>query len=402
LPTFKYIVRNANGQQQEGTLVAENEPSVLRLLNQQGLFPLKVWQDTGGEFGSLQLRGRVKLSEVSAFYNQLGDLLKAGVPILRSLDVLGKQDPKRAMAGIIREMKEDVSGGVTLADAMEKHTLVFPGLHVGMVRAGEQGGFLEPVLHRLAGFVDQKDQLRNKIISSMIYPAFLLLVGLAIVIVMVTYFLPKLKPMFQGMELPALTVAIMGLGDLFQKYYLLAILVLVLFITLVLPYIRSDSGRYKWQKLQLHLPIFGKIIKMVAICRFCRIFGTLLGNGVQMIPALMISKESAGNVILAEVIGEAAEAVREGKSLAQIFSGSNLFPSDIVDMIAVAEESNRLSEVLVEVADTQEERVARKIDVAVRMLEPAMLLVVFAMVFVIALALLIPILKMSTGGAAGF
>jgi general secretion pathway protein F/type IV pilus assembly protein PilC len=148
--------------------------------------------------------------------------------------------------------------------------------------------------------------------------------------------------------------------------------------------------------------MFGKIIKMVAICRFCRIFGTLLGNGVQMIPALMIAKESAGNVILAGVIGEAAEAVREGKSLAQIFSGSNLFPSDIVDMIAVAEESNRLSEVLVEVADTQEDRVARKIDVVVRMLEPAMLLVVFAMVFVIAMALLIPILKMSTGGAAGF
>jgi general secretion pathway protein F/type IV pilus assembly protein PilC len=400
MPTFKYIVRNTNGRQQEGSLVAENEPAVLRSLSQQGLYPLKVWQEME-EFGSLKFSGRVKLSELSGFYSQIGDLLRAGVPLLRALDVLGKQNPKRAIAGIIREMKEDVSSGVTLADAMEKHTVVFSELHVGMVRAGEQGGFLEPVMHRLATFVDQKDQLRNKVISSLIYPAFLLLVGVTITIVMVTYFLPKLKPMFQGMKLPALTVWIMNLGETFQKYYLLVILGVVLFATLILPYFRSEAGRYKWQKLQLRLPLIGNIIKMVAVCRFCRIFGTLLGNGVQMIPALNISRESAGNMVLAEVIGEAAEAVREGKGLAQTFSESDLFPPSIVDMIAVAEESNRLSEVLVEVSDSQEERVAQKIDVAVRMLEPAMLLVVFAMVFVIAMALLLPILQMSSGGAAG-
>ena len=398
MPTFKYIVRNAGGQQKEGTLVAENEPAVLRTLSQQGLYPLKVWQEGKAEHGAIHIRGRVKLSELSNFYNQLGDLLRAGVPILKALEVLGKQDEKRAIAGIIREMKEDVAGGVTLGDAMEKHSVVFPDLHVGMVRAGEQGGFLEPVLHRLAGFVDQKDQLRNKIISSMIYPIFLLLVGLAIVIVMTTFFMPKLKPMFQGMELPALTVAVMGVGDFMAKYYLFAILAIVLVVTLIFPYFRSATGQYKLQKLQLHVPFLGNIMKMVAVCRFCRIFGTLLGNGVQMIPALNISRESAGNVILAELIGEAAEAVRTGKGLAKTFLTSDLFPSDIVSMISVAEESNRLPDVLVEIADTQEARLARKVDVAVRMLEPAMLLVVFGMVFVLAMALLLPILQMSTGG----
>jgi general secretion pathway protein F/type IV pilus assembly protein PilC len=401
MPTFKYIVRNAAGSQQEGSLVAENEPAVLRTLSQQGLYPLKVWQEGEAEAGSIQIRGRVKLSELSNFYNQLGDLLRAGVPILRALDVLGKQDAKRPLGGIIREMKEDVTGGVTLGDAMEKHTVVFPELHVGMVRAGEQGGFLEPVLHRLAGFVDQKDQLRNKVIGSMIYPVFLLIVGFAIVIVMVTFFMPKLKPMFQGMELPALTVAVMGLGDFLTKYYLFAILIIVLVVTLIFPYFRSEAGRYKFQKLQLYLPFFGNIMKMVSVCRFCRIFGTLLGNGVQMIPALNISRESAGNVILADLIGEAAEAVRTGKGLSKTFSNSDLFPADIVSMISVAEESNRLPEVLVEIADTQESRLAKKVDIAVRMLEPMMLLVVFGMVFVLALALLLPILQMSSGGAAG-
>jgi general secretion pathway protein F/type IV pilus assembly protein PilC len=396
MPTFKYIVRTIKGDQQEGTLVAENEPAALRMLNQQSLFPMKIWQEKEAEF-SFNLSRRVKLSEVSNFYNQLSDLLVAGVPILRALDVLSKQDPKKGLAIIIRELREDVAGGVTLADAMEKHTLVFPELHVGMVRAGEQGGFVEQVLRRLAMFVDQKDQLRNKVISSLIYPLFLLVVGMVIVIVLVTYFMPKLEPLFQGMELPALTSAVMSFGNFIKNYLWLIVFLVVLIITLILPYFRSETGRARWHKLQLYLPFVGKIIRMVAICRFCRIFGTLLGNGVQIVPALNIARESAGNAVLAQTIAEAAEAVRTGKGLSQTLSDSELFPADIVDMIAVAEESNRLSEVLIQVADTQEERVGRKVDVAVRMLEPVMLLVVFAMVFVIALALLLPILQMSMG-----
>jgi general secretion pathway protein F len=394
MATFKYIVRRADGAEQQGTLVAENETAAVRSLSQQGLYPLKVWQETVGG-SALRITRRVRLSELANFYNQLADLLKAGVPILRSLDVLSRQDPRRALAAVVKELREDVAGGVTLADAMEKHTFVFPELHVGMVRAGEQGGFIEPVLHRLAKFVEQKDQLRNKVIGSLIYPAFLFLVGIGVVIVMTTYFLPKLRPLFHGMNLPALTQAVLGFGDFLENYYLPMILGLVLAATLVLPYFRSDQGRRKWQKLQLRLPVLGKIFRMVAICRFCRIFGTLLGNGVPMVNALTISKESAGNLVLADVIGESAESVRSGKGLARTLEDSRLFPLDIVDMIAVAEESNRLATVLVEVADTQEVRLAQKIDVAVRMLEPVMLLFVFSMVFVIALAVLLPILQIS-------
>jgi len=397
MATFKYIVRRIDGGEQEGSLVAENETVAIRLLGQQGMFPIKIWQEELGQTG-LRIRGRVKLSELSNFYTQLADLLKAGVPILRSLDVLSRQNQRRAISGIIKELREDVASGVTLADAMEKHTLVFPELHVGMVRAGEQGGFVQPVLQRLAGFVEQKDQLRNKVISSMIYPVFLLVIGLAVVLVMTTYFLPKLEPLFQGMELPALPQAVMGFGKIMQNYYLPVGFGLVLVGVLVIPYIRSEQGRQKWQRLQLHLPVVGRIIRMVAICRFCRIFGTLLGNGVAMINSLNISRESAGNSIMAAVIGEAAESVRGGKGLAKALADSQMFPIDIVDMIAVAEESNRLSAVLVEIAESQETRLMRKIDVAIRMLEPVMLLIVFGMVFVIALAVLLPILQISMSG----
>jgi len=214
---------------------------------------------------------------------------------------------------------------------------------------------------------------------------------------MTTYFLPKLKPLFHGIELPALTRGVMGFGDLVENYYLPIVFGLILIATLVLPYLRSEQGRRKFQRLQLHLPIVGKIFRMVAICRFCRIFGTLLGNGVPMINALNISRESAGNMILGDVIAESAESGRAGKGLARALEESRLFPVDIVDMIAVAEESNRLAVVLVEVADVQEARLAQQIDVAVRMLEPLMLLLVFGMVFIIALAVLLPILQISTG-----
>ncbi len=397
MATFKYIVRRLDGREQEGVLVAENESAALRTLSQQGQYPLKIWQDQVGG-GGLQITRRVRLSELSSFYNQLADLLRAGVPILRSLDVLSKQDQRRTISGVVKELREDVAGGVTMADAMEKHTLVFPALHVGMIRAGEQGGFVEPVLHRLAQFVDQKDQLRNKVISSLIYPVFLLVVGLAVVIAMTTYFLPKLEPLFQGMDLPALTKGVMGFGKIMSTYYLPMLFGGVLVVAISLPYIRSENGREKWERLQLHVPVVGKIFKMIALCRFCRIFGTLLGNGVPMINSLNISRDSAGNLVLAKVIGDAAESVRAGKGLANALMESHLFPSDIVDMIAVAEESNRLATVLVEIADTQEGRLARKIDVAVRMLEPVMLLFVFGLVFIIALALLLPIMQMSMGG----
>ncbi|MFA5865241.1 MAG: type II secretion system F family protein [Phycisphaerae bacterium] len=397
MATFNYIVRKPDGEEQQGVLVAENESAALRSLGQQGLFPLKVWQDDIGT-SSFRFTRRIRLSELSNFYHQLADLLRAGVPILRSLDVLSRQDQRRAISGIIKELREDVTGGVTLADAMEKHTYLFPELHVGMVRAGEQGGFIEPVLRRLAGFVDQKDQLRNKVIGSMIYPAFLLFIGFTVVLVMTTYFLPKLEPLFSGeKDLPAITQIVMGFGKVIQAYYLPIIFGFILLGTLIVPYLRSENGIEKWQKLQLHIPVVGKIFRMVAICRFCRIFGTLLANGVPMINSLNISRDSAGNIVLANVIGESAESVRAGKGLAKALLESNLFPIDIVDMIAVAEETNRLAPVLVEIADTQEQRLTQKIDVAVRMIEPLMLLVVFGMVFVIALAVLLPIMQISMG-----
>jgi len=394
MATFKYIARDGKGSEQQGTLVADSESAAVRVLDERGLFPVSLSPErVSGP--SLGIYRRVRLSELANVYNQLGDLLSAGVPMLRALDVLARHGTGRALSGALRELREDVAGGASLADAMEKHTLIFPELHVGMVRAGEQGGFLEQVLHRLAIFVEQRDDLRNKVIGALIYPAFLLVVGMAVVVLAVTYFMPKLEPLFSGIELPQLTKAVMGFGTMLHNYFLLMLCAVVLAIALILPFFRSAAGRQWWHRVQLRLPVMGKIFLIVAICRFCRVLGTLLSNGVPMLVSLNISRQSAGNTVLAEVIADASEAVRSGESLARTFAESRLFPPEFVDIISVAEQTNRLDAVLVDLADKHEARVSRKLDAAVRMLEPAMLLVVVGMVAVIAVALLLPILRMS-------
>ena len=397
MPTFTYIARSTDGTQVEGTLTAESQQAAVRALGERSLFPVQIDQKEAlpAVFGA---RKRIKLRHLAGFYGQLADLLRAGVPILRALDLLARQSPKATLSGILKEVREDVAGGATLADAMEKHPLIFPQLHSGMIRAGEQGGFLEQVLKRLAIFVEQRDELRNRVISSSVYPVFLFVVGISIVLVLVSYFMPKLEPLLAGVELNSLTLGVMGFGNFVRDYYWIVLFVVIIAGAMILPYLRSERGKYQWYKLQLRLPILGPVFTLIAVCRFCRVLGTLLANGVPMLDSLHISRESAGNAVLADTIEQAAENVRAGQSLADTLRDSGMFPLDIIDMISVGEESNRLDEVLVEIADTQEARTARRIDVAVRMLEPVMLLGVFAMVFIIALALLLPILQMSMGG----
>lgn len=394
MPTFAYTARNRDGQEITGSLTAESQQAALRTLDERALFPVKLALDTEGTSPTK----RVKLKHLAMFYVQLSDLLNAGVPILRAMDTLARQNNSPALTAILKELRDDVAGGATLADAMEKHPKVFGELYVGMIRAGESGGFLEEVLTRLGEFVERRDELRNKVIGSLIYPSVLLLVGLGVVIAMVTVFVPKLKPLFENMELPAITVVVLGISDVLTQYYWIVLLVLGGIIAGCTALGRSERGKRMLDKWMLNMPLFGPIMRMVAVCRFCRVFGTMQANGITVLTALRISKDSAGNSLIKEALEEAAENVRAGETVTEPLRKSGLFPLDVVDMMSVGEESNKMDEVLIGIADSQEARTARQVDLVVRMIEPIMLLVVFAMVFVIALAFLLPILKLSSSG----
>jgi len=396
MATFTYKAKTSAGQTVTGVLTAESHQAALRALDDRALFPVTVTE--GGQAGSTVITGRtrkVRLRVLSTFYSQLADLLRAGVPVLRSIDLLARQESNLLLTEVLKEVHSDVSAGEPLADSMAKHPNAFNNLAVAMVRAGEQGGFLEDVLMRIAIFTERQNELRNKLLGSMIYPCILLAAGASVVTFLMTFVVPKIRPLLERAEKPWLTTALFGLCDFLVGPGKYALPVLAAGLLVLMPVLRSRQSRLFIDRLKLRLPVMGRIVTMVAICRFCRILGTMLHNGVPILQALRISKDSAGNQILADEIEKAAESVQKGESLASPLKASGLFPADIIDMIAVAEESNNLENVLVQIADSNEARTGRQIDLGVRLLEPLMLMVMAGIVLVIAIALLVPILRMS-------
>lgn len=399
MPTYRYKAISGEGRSVSGALQAESQAAALRMLDEQSLFPVSVEEGGGAQASVISGHKRkVRLRHQTLFYNQLADLLRAGVPLLRSLDVLSRQNTSAVLSEVLRDVREDVASGETLADAMGKHPNAFSPLHVTMIRAGESGGFLEDVLARIAIFAEKQNELRNKVIGSMIYPCILLSAGITVVVLLMVFVVPELKKHIRPEAFNVLSHIVFGLSDFLSAHFAGLLAFLFMAAVGIYAYGRTQSGEAFFARLQLRLPLVGKIITMVSICRFCRILGTLLTNGVPILQALDIAKNSAGNQVMEERISEAADNVQRGEALSAPLGKSGLFPPDIIDMMAVAEESNNLDRVLVQIADTNEARTSGQIDLAVRLLEPVLLLVMAVFVLSIALALLLPILTMSAGG----
>ena len=396
VPSYSYKAVGTDGQPVTGVLTAENYQVALRMLDEQALYPVKVSEGVEDARNVIGGRRRVKARDLTTLYSQMADLLRAGVPMMRSLDVLSRQDTKGLLPQIVRELRENVAGGMSLGDAMGKHPRVFSPLHASMVRAGEQGGFLEDVLERIAAFSEKQDELRNKVVGAMIYPCILVVVGTGVVLLIMLVVVPKIRQFLRPETFNPLTVAVFFVVDLIKDHYLVMLLAIAAVIAGINALVRTAAGKRAWERFKLRAPLLGNVFTMVAICRFCRILGTMLHNGVPILQALKISKDSAGNQILAEVIEEAADSVKKGAALSSPLGECGLFPPVVVDMIAVAEESNNLETVLVQIADTNEARTARAIDLAVRIIEPILLAIMASLVFCIAVALLLPILTMGT------
>jgi len=395
VPTYSYNARNVTGEAVTGVMTAENYQVALRRLEEQSLFPVRI--EEGVEHVAIAgVRRRIKAKYLTTFYSQLSDLLRAGVPMLRALDVLARQDSHPALTLLIRDLREDVAGGMGLGEAMRKHPKQFPDLVASMVTAGEQGGFLEDVLARIANFSERQDELHSKMVGSMIYPCILVFAGGAVITFLLTFVVPRLRTQLREETFNVMTHVVFGACDFLRYNYLLLLGVIVLVVMFYSALSRTEQGQRMLALFRLRAPVMGKIVTMVAVCRFCRILGTLLHNGVPILQSLRISKDSAGNPILAEQIEKAEESVRKGDTLARPLGESGLFPPDIIDMIAVAEEGNNLEKVLIQIADTNEARTARQIDLGVRVIEPVLLVTMAMVVGVIAVALLLPIMTMGS------
>jgi general secretion pathway protein F len=396
MPTYSYTAKSVQGDVINGVLTADSQQAALHMLDERALYPLAVREGVLDASGPLFGR-KVKLSQLSTAYNQLADLLRAGVPVLRSLDLLCRQNAHPALTAVMRVVRDDVAGGTSLADAMARHPKVFANLHCSMVKAGERGGFLEDVLARVASFVDRQNQLRSKLVGAMIYPVLLLAACVGVIVAMMTIVVPKIRPLLEGnnMQLPVLTRLIFGASDVIRDYGLFIGTGIAMVVVLVTGYLKTKRGQYNKDVWKLRMPILGKLYTMVAVCRFCRILGTLIASGVPILQALQIAKDSADNRVLADAVEASAENVRKGESLAAPLARTQLFPMDILDIIAVGEESNTLDKVLVEVADTNEARTSQLIDTSVRLLEPVLIVFMAMIVGIVALGLLLPILGMA-------
>lgn len=403
MPDFDYTARELSGKQVAGTLTAGSEKDALAVLQSQNLFPMQIGMSEAARKQVVKGSRRVPGKYLTVFYNQLADLLRSGVPLIRSLQLLEDQTSHPALRFVIQDVREQVAEGTRLNESMRRHPKAFNSLTVSMVRAGEEGGFLEDVLARVAAFNDHQEELKGKVTGALVYPLFLMGAGTGIISVLLVWFVPKFTQIFGRMKeqgkLPWATTALMNFSDWLQNWWYIIIPAIVGLVVWLIYYINdSKEAQDQLDAVKLKTPGLGGIVQNLAVARFCRMLGTLLGNGVPILQSLKIAKDASGNAVLSAAIGNAAENVSGGKSLAVPLRACGQFSRDIVEMIAIGEEANNLEHVLISIADSLEKTTGRKIDVIVRMLEPLLLLVMAAVVTFVIAALLLPILNMSSMG----
>ncbi|MEX0643317.1 MAG: type II secretion system F family protein [Pirellulales bacterium] len=398
MPDFAYTARDTTGKLVEGLLAAATEREAVATLSAKELFPVKLtsaekWAPTTG---TTRVRARV----MAATYGQLSALLGSGVPLLRSLEVIREQTPHKNLAKLLDDVHSRVQEGATLADAMSRHPRAFGELSTSIVRAGGEGGFLEEALDRLAKFTEQQDELKSRVMGALAYPAILFVIGTIVVNVLIIFFVPKFETLFAKLkergELPAVTEWLLWLSNVMQSYGVFIVAGICIAGFLVYKRLQSDDGRMWLDRVRLAVPVASSIYLSLAVSRFCRILGTLLTNGVPIVRSLEISSDSTGNRVLSTAIRDAAENISAGESLATPLKACGKFPADVVEMIAVAEQSNNLEAVLPHIADSLERDTWRRLDLFVRLLEPLMLLILAGVVLIVVIALLLPVLKMST------
>ncbi|MFM2093447.1 MAG: putative type secretion system protein [Planctomycetota bacterium] len=398
MPEFAYIARNMRGERVSGTLSAGSEREAVSLLSGQSLFPVSVNAESKA---APLIRGRRVTGQLMAtVFSQLAGLLRSGVPLLRSIGVLRDQTSHATLKKILSDVYEHVEQGETLAESMSRHQRVFSEISINMVRAGGEGGFLEDALERIAQFTEQQEDLKGRTVGALAYPGFLAVVGSSVVGGLIVFFVPKFGALFDNLrergELPAATEWLLWLSETIRTYGLIVVVGVAIGFFAARTRLQSEWGRTLRDKLKLKVPVLGPIFQSLAVARFCRVLGTMLSNGVPILKSLDISRDATGNRVLSKAIAEASENISAGQSLASPLAASGYFPRVVVEMIAVAEESNSLDRVLVEIADGLEKRTFRRLDLAVRLIEPLMLLVMAVVVLLVVIALLMPVIKMSS------
>ena len=407
MPVFEYKAVEANGKSVEGRIDAGGRQDAARLIEERGLRPVRVTETAtapaNGSRSGFKLPAttqisfkskRVGFAQLEDFTRSLSSLLAGNVPLSRALTILYKETSHPTAATKWRELHDLVIDGVPLAEAMSRAPDVFPRVYVAMVESGEAGGFLDVVLAQIADFQAREKELRAKVISALMYPAVLLCLAIGVLIFLLVFFIPRFQTLFEGFDaaLPALTQVIVGVSNFVRHYGLYLLAAIIAAIYFGRNWFKRESSRRLWESWLLRTPIIGPLAAQLAMARFCRMLGTLLGAGVSLISALSVARRSLGYQTLIDLVTDATERVKKGEPLgASLADCRSLFAGSTLEMIAVAEESGRLDEELVRLAGIAEVTLDRQLKTTVALAEPMMLFLIAGFIGTIFVGMVIPI-----------
>lgn len=423
MPSFEYIALDTNGEESTGVIEADTDADAIDQLRRDGLYPTKVVDVSQGGLSSAEKKkaksrsrsrskkkkgketaggkakkGKVKGKSLMVFTRQLAVLIESGLPLMRSLTILGNQEPNPVFKSNISAISDSVQSGSTFSESLTQFPHLFNKLYINMVKAGELGGVLELVLNRLAEYQEKAQKLKNKIVAAMVYPLVVMFIALAITVFLLVVIVPKFEKIFIDMlgsadKLPGLTKAVVGASRGMAANIIPIGIGIAALVFLWKLFAATKQGKIAIDKAKLIIPVFGDLQMKSAVSRFSRTLGTLVTSGVPILQALNITKETAGNLIISNAIAKVHDAVKEGESIVAPLGAAKVFPPMVVSMVDVGEETGQLPEMLLRIADVFDDEVDSAVTALTSMLEPIMIVLLALIVGTIVLALFLPLIE---------
>jgi type IV pilus assembly protein PilC len=399
MPVFLWEVTTKKDEVKKGEMEAVDEIAVRGLLRRQGYKSIEVRRKPKDLLEYLPfLQGRVKEKNIVVFCRIFSTMINAGLPLIQCLDLLAQQEENKVFAKIIRAIKDDIEGGTSLTDALKKYPKVFDDLFVNLIAAGEAGGMLDIILGRLSNYLEKAMKLKKRVKAAMTYPTAVLVISFGVVALILLKVIPVFQKMFEGMggQLPGPTMMLIAVSEFTQSYFFVMIIILVVIYIAFNRFYKTEKGRWLVDSLSLKAPVFGTLLKKVAVAKFSRTLSTMMSSGVPILEGLNIVSKTSGNKVVENALLKTRQSISEGRTIAEPLAETGIFPAMVVQMIAVGEATGALDTMLTKIADFYDDEVDAAIDAMTALLEPVMMVFLGGIVGGMIIAMYLPIFKLAS------